>query len=37
MAFSIGVEMVNIRIRRRAEPVQLHTPSKPEEGVRAAD
>jgi predicted tellurium resistance membrane protein TerC len=37
MAFSIGVEMVNIRIRRRAEPVQLHTPSKPEEGVRPAD
>jgi hypothetical protein len=29
--------MVNIRMRRRAEPVQLHTPSKPEREVRSAD
>jgi predicted tellurium resistance membrane protein TerC len=26
MAFSVGVEMLNLRIRRRAEPVQLHQP-----------
>jgi hypothetical protein len=24
MAFSIGVEMLNINVRKRAEPVHLH-------------
>jgi predicted tellurium resistance membrane protein TerC len=26
MAFSVGVEMLNLRIRRRAAPVKLHKP-----------
>jgi predicted tellurium resistance membrane protein TerC len=26
MAFSVGVEMLNLRIRRRATPVKLHKP-----------
>ncbi len=26
MAFALGVEMLNLRIRRRAQPVELHTP-----------
>jgi predicted tellurium resistance membrane protein TerC len=26
MAFSVGVEMLNLRLRRRVEPVRLHKP-----------
>jgi len=29
MAFSVGVEMINIRMRRRGHPVDLHGPSMP--------
>lgn len=29
MAFSVGVEMINIRMRRRGRPVDLHGPSFP--------
>ena len=31
MAFSVGVEMINIRVRRRGRPVDLHGPSLPSE------
>jgi predicted tellurium resistance membrane protein TerC len=31
MAFSVGVEMINIRLRKRGEPVELHGPNMPEE------
>ena len=31
MAFSVGVEMINIRIRKRGQPVELHGPSLPAE------
>ena len=31
MAFSVGVEMINIRMRRRGEPVDLHGPELPAE------
>jgi len=31
MAFSVGVEMVNIRMRRRGRPVDLHGPEMPAE------
>ena len=31
MAFSVGVEMINIRIRRRGQPVDLRGPSLPAE------
>jgi len=30
MAFSLGVEMLNLRLRRRTEPVQLHERIRPE-------
>jgi hypothetical protein len=26
MAFSVFVELINIRVRRKAEPVKLHQP-----------
>lgn len=29
MAFSVGVEMINIRMRRRGQPVDLHGPEMP--------
>jgi len=29
MAFSVGVEMINIRVRRRGQPVDLHGPVMP--------
>jgi predicted tellurium resistance membrane protein TerC len=29
MAFSVGVEMINIRVRRRGQPVDLHGPEMP--------
>jgi predicted tellurium resistance membrane protein TerC len=29
MAFSVGVEMINIRMRRRGRPVDLHGPEMP--------
>ena len=32
MAFSIGVEMINIRVRRRAVPVALRAPQLPADG-----
>jgi predicted tellurium resistance membrane protein TerC len=32
MAFSVGVEMINIRMRRRGTPVGLHGPHMPEDG-----
>jgi hypothetical protein len=28
MAFSVFVEMINLRIRAKADPVQLHQPYK---------
>jgi len=31
MAFSVGVEMINIRIRRRGQPVDLRGPTMPAE------
>ncbi len=31
MAFSVGVEMINIRLRRRGRPVDLHGPNMPPE------
>ncbi len=31
MAFSVGVEMINIRMRRRGQPVDLHGPVMPAE------
>ncbi len=31
MAFSVGVEMINIRLRRRGKPVDLHGPEMPAE------
>ena len=31
MAFSVGVEMINIRVRRRGQPVDLHGPELPPE------
>jgi len=33
MAFSVGVEMVNIRMRRKAAPVELRGPHLPEDGT----
>jgi predicted tellurium resistance membrane protein TerC len=32
MAFSVGVEMINIRLRRRGKPVDLRGPNLPSEG-----
>jgi predicted tellurium resistance membrane protein TerC len=34
MAFSVGVEMLNIRMRRRGRPVDLHGPSFDDESTR---
>jgi predicted tellurium resistance membrane protein TerC len=34
MAFSVGVEMVNIRLRRRGTPVDLHGPEYPDDRPR---
>jgi hypothetical protein len=31
MAFSVGVEMINIRLRKRGRPVALHGPEMPAE------
>ena len=31
MAFSVGVEMINIRMRKRGQPVDLHGPEMPAE------
>ncbi len=36
MAFSVAVEMLNIRLRKRAVPVHLHPPYAPEESKGAA-
>jgi hypothetical protein len=30
MAFSLGVELLNLRLRRRVEPVRLHERIAPE-------
>ncbi|HEX2066683.1 MAG TPA: TerC family protein [Candidatus Thermoplasmatota archaeon] len=32
MAFALGVEMLNLRLRRAGRPVDLHTPYVPEDG-----
>ncbi|MGE0031932.1 MAG: TerC family protein [Steroidobacteraceae bacterium] len=32
MAFSVGVEMINIRMRKRGQPVDLHGPEMPAKG-----
>ena len=37
MAFSLFVETINLRVRRKSEPVHLHTPYVPDEGVTAPD
>src|SRR5215213_1416864 len=37
MAFSLFVETINLRVRRKSEPVHLHTPYVPDEGVTSAD
>jgi len=34
MAFSVGVEMINIRLRRKGKPVDLHGPEMPREEPR---
>jgi predicted tellurium resistance membrane protein TerC len=34
MAFSVGVEMINIRMRRRGQPVDLHGPDLPDSEPR---
>jgi len=35
MAFSVGVEMLNIRLRKKAYPVQLHEKYRPEKSEPA--
>jgi predicted tellurium resistance membrane protein TerC len=37
MAFSLFVETINLRVRRKSEPVHLHTPYVPDETVTPAD
>ena len=37
MAFSLFVESINLRVRRKSEPVRLHTPYVSEEAVTATD
>jgi predicted tellurium resistance membrane protein TerC len=37
MAFSVLVEILNMRLRRKAEPVQLHNPYSDEDEVKAVE
>jgi predicted tellurium resistance membrane protein TerC len=37
MAFSLFVETINLRVRRKSEPVHLHTPYVPDETVTPVD
>src|SRR5215218_1241460 len=37
MAFSLFVETINLRVRRKSEPVHLHTPYAPDETVTPPD